>query len=239
MIQFEYTEVGGWRGAIRGMRNALDSWDKSDSYMEAGNFVLGENDRSLALKLSKAGADHSKYLRMITVTVDITAPTYWVAQRDTYKTGTTRNSCSFMHKGVAYPYTIDRFTVGDPRIAEILGGGSDEKSDLREEYATWLEFGIVHEKYQSLFIETALWESTLMELNILRCRYMENKDPALFEKIRQLLPSGYNIRYTWHANYQVLKNIYHSRKNHRLPEWQDFCSWIASLPYSELIIGEP
>lgn len=234
MIKFEYTEVGGWRGAIRGMRNALDSWDKSDSYMEAGHFVLGQNDRSLALKLSKAGTDHSKYLRMITVTVDITAPTYWVAQHDTYKTGTTRNSCSFMHKGVAYPYTIYQFTVGDPHIAEILEGASD----LRGEYAAWLESGKEHEKYQSLFNETAMWHTTLMELNRLRCKYKENKDPALFEKIRQLLPSGYNTRYTWHANYQVLKNIYHSRKNHRLPEWQDFCSWIESLPYSELIIGE-
>ena len=234
MIRFEYTEVEGWQGAIRGMRNALDSWDKSDSYMAAGHFVLGENDRSLALTLSKAGTDHSKYLRMITVSVDITAPTYWVSQHDTYKAGTTRNSCSFMHKGIAYPYTIDRFTVGDTRIAEILG----EKSDLREEYITWLASGKEHDEYQSLLNETAMWDSTLMELNRLRCEYIESKDPVLFEKIRQLLPSGYNTRYTWHANYQVLKNIYHSRKNHRLPEWQDFCSWVASLPYSELIIGE-
>ena len=209
MIKIENTETFGWQAAIRGLRNPKNSWDKSDSYFVRGcdmgcGFLLGENDKKLAQTLADAGNDHGKFLRMITVTCDITAPTYWIAEHDTYKVGTVRNSCSFMHKGVARPFSLSDFSF-DKDDTEIMTIIVNKLNALRDEY---LEAG-----------NNAM------------------KD-AIFFRIRQLLPSGYNQRYTWQANYAVLRNIYHARKNHRLTEWHDFCKWIERLPYSELITGE-
>lgn len=426
MIKFENTEVMGWEAAIRGMRNPMNSWEKSDSSDgcdmnlckscgfkrdwcgHTPTYIIGSNDYDLMKRLRNAGTDHRKFMRMITVYADITAPLYWVAEHDTYKVGTVRNSCSFMHKGTSKPFEITDFSVCDERIYEILSPLERKKYELSYPYETdefkiytlengrkykvykngrvfreqydltdstgrvrhfneleikpslntngyyelnlggrmgekWLlhrlvafcwiennnEFETVnhingdkgnnsienlewcsrseniqkgfsdnlyenvkslHAKYQkwknghivvdpiikmkilkdyetmtcveiaekynitktqanhicccnhseetNLFYLCYHYEKLLDALNSLRNEYLETKDNKTFFAIRQLLPQGYNIRYTWMANYEVLANIYHSRKDHRLPEWRIFCDWIKTLPYSELIIGE-
>lgn len=198
MIIIENTHVDNIVRAVYSARNAMNSWDKSDSDWETD--TLGKNDLNLARRLSKAGPDHGKFLRMINVTCDITAPLYWVAEHDTYKVATVRNSCSFMHKGVSKPFELSDFTIEHGCESEVLK-----------------------------IIDT---------LNYLRDLYLQSKDFKYFRMIRQLLPQGYNVRYTWQANYQVLQNIYHARKNHRLPEWHDFCKWIETLPYFKEICIE-
>lgn len=196
MIKIENTHVDNIVRAVYSARNAMNSWDKSDSNWETD--TLGKADLDLAKRLSKAGNDHAKYLRMINVTCDITAPIYWIGEHDTYKVSTVRNSCSFMHKGVSKPFEIDDFTIERGCESEIL--------------------------------------KIIDILNYLRNLYLESKDFKFFRMIRQLLPQGYNVKYTWHANYQVLKNIYFARRGHRLEEWHTFCDWVEGLPYSELII---
>lgn len=218
MIKIENVDVSGWEAAIRGMRNPLNSWEKSDSRYGCGygedytyptcgdicidkcKYIIGDNDLSLMKKLAKAGTDHRKFLRMINVTMDITAPTYWWAEFDTYKVGTVRNSCSFMHKGTSRPFYISDFSccVGD--------------IDNTEQVAT-------------------TWQIVLNTLNELREKYLETKDKTIFQEIRNLLPSGYMQRSTVQLNYEVLLNMYKSRKNHRLQEWRDFCSLVETLPY--------
>lgn len=210
MIKIENIDVYGWEAAIRGMRNPMNSWDKSDSGLVKNrlklnggteypyHFEIGPNDLKLMQSLVKAGTDHSKFMRMINVTMDITAPLYWISEHDTYKVGTVRNSCSFMHKGVSKPFEISDFSIND--------------------------------NSQQLLIEYII-----PTLNRLRDVYIETKDDKIFESIRQILPSGYNQRYTWQANYQVCRNIYKSRRNHKLKEWKDFCNFLETLPYSELI----
>lgn len=434
MIKIEKTEVFGWKAAIRGMRNAHNSWDKGDSYdmsdflfesdfeeakkeglinkdcvwnpncpEQGERIVVGKNDLKLMRSLAKAGTDHSKFARMINVTVDITAPLYWVAEHDTYKVATVKNSCSFMHKGVSKPFEINDFSVQDERIYYLLnpiepktyeltypyetdsyriyelsngrkykvfrngkvvaceftytdnygkgrtrmfseketkpsktkngyyelnlGGRSGEKwllhrlvatvwkdnlnnfetvnhidgnkgnnsienlewckrddnikdgfkkglydknklhlvynswknghtvvspetkLKIKYDYANGLTSTELSEKYEvpkktinnilfnkpckneELFRQAYVWEQMIDKLNQLRELYLETKDETIFFEIRQLLPQGYNIKYTWQANYQVLWNIYKARKNHRLPEWKDFCKWIETLPY--------
>ena len=212
MIKISNVKVNGFEDAIRGMRNPMNSWNKSDS--EFGieveedtynqNYItnvindIGPNDLKLMQSLVKAGTDHSKFMRMINVTMDITAPLYWISEHDTYKVGTVRNSCSFMHKGVSKPFEISDFSIND--------------------------------NSQQLLVEYVI-----PTLNRLRDVYIETKDDKIFESIRQILPSGYNQRYTWQANYQVCRNIYKSRKNHKLKEWKDFCNFLETLPYSQLI----
>ena len=432
MIRFEHTEVTGWEHAIRGMRNPMNSWEKSDSaycqilddltkenykwrcagckneFVGRPNcYVIGPNDYDLMKRLRNAGTDHRKFMRMITVYADITAPLYWVSEHDTYKIGTARNSCSFMHKGTSKPFEITDFSVYDERIYEVLsplvtkkyqliypyetdefkiyslengrkykvykngrvfreeydltdstgrtrhfneievkpslntngyyelniGGRSGEKwllhrlvafcwiknenkletvnhidgnkgnnsvenlewcslaenirkgysenlfnnvGGLHSRYISWknghtvvdpiIKMGIlkdyetmtsseIAEKYAitkeqanhvcchkqseetDLFYLCYHYEKLLDALNTLRDEYIETRDDRIFFAIRQLLPQGYNIRYTWMANYEVLANIYYSRKDHRLTEWHTFCDWIASLPYSEIITG--
>lgn len=212
MIKIENEEVYGWEAAVRGMRNPMNSWALSDSSFEdyvpdyamdtAVSFPclkIGDNDLKLMKNLANAGTDHRKFMRMITVTCDIIAPLYWIAEHDTYKVGTVRNSCSFMHKGVSKPFTIDDFSVNNE--SELL-----------------------------------IVNSIIPYLNELRDKYLETKNEKVFEAIRQVLPSGYNQRYTWQANYEVLRNMYHARKNHRLKEWRDFCAWIETLPYAKELI---
>ena len=430
MIKFENTEVEGWKAAIRGMRNPMNSWSSSDSgicldipcddcvhqrelkdyeeyeeccYRDTDSFVIGKKDFELMKKLVKAGTDHSKFMRMINVTVDITAPLYWVQEHDTYKVGTVRNSCSFMHKGVSKPFEITDFSIEDTRVYDILkpkvpkhyelvypyetneyktyatnngrkykvykngrvfregfvtdnnktfaekevkpsvnnsgyyeihiGGRNGEKwllhrlvafcwidnprdlatvnhingdkgnnsvdnlemmsiqdnikagfetglykdGKMKAAYAAWkngftvleplkrinlkrdyqngMSIKEIADKYEitykqannatcgnvseneSLYLTCLTWECTIDMLNTLRSEYLETNDTEIFLMIRQLLPMGYNIRYTWQANYQVLRNIYHSdRKHHKLKEWREgFMDWIKNLPYSELI----
>lgn len=201
MIQISNVSVQNIARAIYSARNAMNSWYKSDSDITSN--VLGENDLNLAKKLCKAGTDHRKFMRMITVYVDVTAPVFWWAEFDTYKIGTVRNSCSFMHKGVNKPFTIDDFSVKEEDFQEAL-----------------------------------IWDRIIEHLNKLRALYLETNDGKIFQSIRGLLPSGYMQKATVMLNYEVLANMYHSRKNHKLDEWREFCDWIESLPYSELITGE-
>lgn len=207
MIRIEKTETYGWETAIRGMRNPLNSWDKSDtsfySYPRKGvAHSIGKNDLSLMKRLSAAGNDHGKYLRMITVTCDITAPFYWWKEYDTYKVGTVANSCSTMHKIQDKEFTLKDF--------------SHEHLDERVE---------------------AVLCATISTLNQCREKYLETQDKFWWWQMIQLLPTSYNQKRTVQLNYAVLKNIYHSRRNHKLDEWCMFCSWIETLPYSELITG--
>lgn len=213
MIKIENTDVFGWESAIRGMRNPMNSWDKSDSHKSwDGKFIIGDNDLKLMESLIKSGSDHSKFMRMINVTLDITAPLYWWKEFDTYKVGTVRNSCSTMHKLTERDITIDDFS---------------------------------HEHLMDKIIEVTPMchyvsplnnlDHIVTHLNVYRKLYLETKDKRYWWQIIQLLPSSYNQRATIQLNYAVLRNIYHSRKNHKLDEWHVFCEWIETLPYSELI----
>ena len=219
MIKIENTEVYGWKAAIRGMRNSYNSWDKSDSYethienpqtlnTAPFEFFIGDNDLALMKKLVKSGSDHSKFMRMITVTCDITAPLYWWKEADTYKVGTVRNSCSTMHKITEKEFTLDDFSH-----EHIYDDVTTEPSSLK----------VLH--------------SIIDTLNQYRHLYLVSKCNGDWLQIIQLLPSSYNQRATLMLNYEVLRNMYHSRKNHRLDEWVEFCKWIETLPYSELITG--
>ena len=225
-IRIEHTEVVGFEHAIRGMRNPLNSWDKSDSYYTyvedaetlqkaPFEFFVGDEDLKLMKKLVSAGTDHSKFMRMINVTVDITAPLYWWKEFDTYKVGTVRNSCSTMHTITDKEFTLDDFSY-------------EHLIDTDRE---------IHSKLLRLIPVTTVLESVICELNYNREKYLETKDKLYWWQIIQLLPSSYNQRATVQLNYAVLQNIYHSRRNHRLDEWKDFCRWVESLPYSELITG--
>lgn len=217
MIKIERTETYGWEAAIRGMRNPLNSWDKSDSDFQNGGITVGDNDLALMKRLSKAGSDHGKYLRMIHVQCDIIAPVYFTAELDTYKVGTTRNSCSMQHKGASRDFTIRDFSVDD-RIYNLIEPG--------------------HSDYPELFHVADEWENVIDMLNKLRRTYNETGDYRYFVMLRSLMPMGYNYRFTWDTNYAVLKNIYHSRKNHKLEEWHTLCDWIEQLPYAEGLIYE-
>lgn len=210
MIKIERTDVYGWEAAIRGARNPMNSWDKSDTvyemYPELDEHyyfpVVGPNDYRLLKNLANAGPDHGKYLRMITVTVDVTAPLYWWKEADQYKISTVTNSCSTMHKIHANPFSLD---------------------DFSHENMTCDAVAILN-----LIIE---------HLNQRRCDYLESKRKIYWWDMIQLLPSSYNQRRTYFLNYAVLKAMYHARKNHKLDEWHIFCDWIRTLPYSELITG--
>lgn len=194
----------------------MNSWDKSDSVFNAGysgnSVIIGDNDLALMKKLAAAGTDHRKFMRMINVTVDINAPLYWWKEFDTYKVGTVRNSCSTMHKLTAKEFTLDDFS--------------------HEHLRPTVLDGCLHSN-----CEFAL-RCVIDILNEMRKQYLTTKDKFFWWQIIQLLPSSYNQRATVQLNYEVLANIYHSRKNHKLDEWRDFCKWIETLPYSKLITGE-
>ena len=215
MIKIENVDVYGWEAAFRGMRNPLNSWDKSDLERDDDGIVwsLGENNTQLMKQLIKAGTDHSKFMRMITVTFDIIAPMYWWKEFDTYKVGTVRNSCSTMHTIHKKEFTLDDFSH------EHLTDCYDSNGQLCCEFGWTLE-------------------CLINDLNAVRELYLETKDKKYWWQMIQILPSSYNQRSTVQLNYAVLRNIYHSRKAHKLDEWRDFCKWIESLPYSELITME-
>ena len=217
MIKIENTEVFGWEAAIRGMRNPMNSWDNSDSYIDTVSYIpdedtnfivevhkpefkIGPDDLNLMKKLASAGTDHSKYRRMITVYTDITAPLYWWKEYDTYKVGTVANSCSTMHK------------IHEKRF---------ELNDFSMEHLS-ARYGV-------------LLCDLIALLNDARDDYNETKDNIYWWQMIQLLPSSYNQRRTVMLNYEVLANQYKSRKHHRLDEWRNYCNWIEGLPYSEII----
>ena len=214
MIKIENVEVFGWEAAIRGCRNPMNSWAKSDSYWthiedaETGQtakfeFFVGGNDLGLMKRLSKAGNDHAKYLRFINVTLDITAPLYWWKEFDTYKVGTVANSCSTMHKVHVKEFTLDDFSC------EHMTEG-----------------------------RLAVLSDVIAELNFARAWFLETQNKQWWWDMIQLLPTSYNQKRTVQLNYQVLKNMYHSRRHHKLDCWHTLCDWIEALPYSELICGE-
>ena len=189
---------------IQGLRNPMNSWDKSDSkYNDLDEYKMGNNDKDLMKRLAMAGTDHRKFMRMMPVYVRITAPLYWWKEFDTYKVGTVANSCSTMHKIAAKEFTVDNFST------EHLISDSN-----------------------------AIMKTTCDLLNQYREKYLKTKDKKYWLQMIQLLPSSYNQTRNIMLNYEVLANIYKSRKDHKLDEWQDFCKWIETIPYSELIIGE-
>lgn len=211
-IKIENVGVYGFEAAIRGMRNPMNSWDRSDSIFNAGfdsnGFIAGDNDLKLMKQLAKAGSVHAKYRRMITVTCDITAPLYWWKEFDTYKVGTVRNSCSTMHKIADKAFTYDDFST------EHIGGVPN-----------------CDPLYCSAF------ETIIEVLNEARHCYLDTRDKAYWWQMIQLLPSSYNQRATVQLNYEVLAGMYYWRKDHKLDEWHTFCEWVESLPYSEIITG--
>lgn len=210
------------------MRNPLESWEKSDSryreeatpfidqyghitYEQNGPYLVGSDDLSLMMKLRKAGTDHRKFMRMITVYVDITAPLYWWKEFDTYKIATVANSCSTMHTIHKKEFTLD---------------------DFSHEH-------LIDETFTGEVIPEVLLEATIKCLNENRAHYLSTKDKKYWWQMIQLLPTSYNQKRTVMLNYEVLANIYKSRKDHKLDEWHDFCDWIKGLPYSKLIVGKP
>ena len=212
MIKFELTDVYGWQAAIRGMRNPLESWATSDSRHEAiyidGNFegvdyIIGENDLGLMKRLIAAGSDHRKFMRMICVWVDITAPFYWWKEFDTYKVGTVANSCSTMHKIHAKEITLE-------------------------------DFSTEHLNEYSLNV----LKQNIRNLNIARQAFNEGKNKEEWWQMIQGLPMCYNQKRTVMLNYEVLMNMYHARKAHKLDEWRELCKWVEGLLYSELITGD-
>lgn len=238
MLKIENIDVMGWEAAIRGMRNPMNSWEKSDSEFnrdpdygcsgpcpceDFGNTcdccTIGPNDLNLMARLRNAGTDHRKFMRMITVYMDITAPLYWWKEFDTYKVGTVADSCSTMHKIHAKEFTLSDFS----------------HEHLTDEELYWWVDEEINVRYRNSGVLSLL--NTIDALNAARKKYLETKDKKYWWQMIQLLPSSYNQRRTVMLNYEVLANIYKSRRNHKLDEWKAFCKWIESLPYSKLITG--
>lgn len=241
MIKIENVETCGWEAAIRGMRNPKNSWAKSDSHKcpcadwdgdcpmvmndnepakgcdpDKYRFCVGENDFHLMQVLANSGPDDGKFLRMIHVQLDVTAPLYWWKEADQYKVGTVTDSCSTMHKIHAKEFELDDFS--HEHIINSVSMGAQE-----------IEVRI--SPMQALL-------TTIECLNSYRELYLETKDKKYWWQLIQLLPSSYNQRRTWDLNYAVLRNICHARRNHKLDEWRELCAWIKTLPYSELITGK-
>lgn len=214
---------------IEGMRNPMNSWEKSDSRTcrQDGSFCmecehknyycLGENDHSLMQRLSNAGTEHRKYMRMMPVYVRITAPLYWWKEADTYKIGTVANSCSTMHKIAEKEFTLEDFSC----------------EHLMSDYS--MEDELIYSNPNDIFTSKYILQFTIDVLNHYRAKYLETKDKKYWWQMIQLLSSSYNQTRNVMLNYEVLANIYRQRKNHKLDEWREVCKWIETLPYSELI----
>ncbi len=220
MIKFENIEVFNFEGALRGMRNPLESWNKSNNYYKYDadfngdrQYIICEEDIKLALKLIKAGSEHSKFTRQIFVSMDITAPDYWWKEQSTYKVGTVENSTSTMHKITSRLLTENDFTW-------------DIFMEVNE--------GNINDEYFNKMIKNDK-QNTLFMLNELIERYQETKDKRIWRAIIQRLPMSFNYKRTCTNNYQGLRNMYLQRRNHKLKEWHDFCDMIENLPYSQLI----
>ena len=246
MLKIEKTSVYGFEEAIRGMRNPMNSWDKSDSGICKGgddgigcsncaafdcqhtydhSFQIGKNDFELMTRLRNSGTDHRKFMRMIIVYIDITAPLYWWKEFDTYKVGTVANSCSTMHKIAEKEFTLEDFSTDQlchnafdiSGIIDVFGDGDGKE----------------------MMSPIRIVEMTIEMLNQMRAQYLKTKDKRFWWQMIQLLPSSYNQKRTVMLNYEVLANIYKSRCNHKLDEWHEFCYWVEALPHSELITGGP
>lgn len=240
MILIEKTQIMGLEPTIRGMRNPMNSWAKSDSNIgcehnlcencdinrelceEMPRYIVGPNDLDLMLRLARAGSVDGKFRRMIAVYVDITAPLYWWKEFDTYKVGTVANSCSTMHKIHAKEFEPEDFSHD-----HLMGDGE------------WFDVGDIHGLMEPLklpsFTSRELLQIIIGALNCYRKRYLETKDKLYWWQMIQLLPSSYNQKRTVMLNYEVLSNIYQHRRNHKLDEWRELCKWIEGLPYSEVI----
>lgn len=238
MLTIENAQVFGFQAAIRGMRNPKNSWAKSDSgicfdtiachtcradrnhcksRMENKEFVVGYDDMNLMTRLRNAGTDHRKFLRMVHVQLDVTAPLYWWKEADQYKVGTVTDSCSTMHKIHAKEFTIDDFSH------EHLTGETNGlwvNADGKDFMCSAYDFCAI----------------TCDVLNFYRKKFLETGDKVYWWQLIQLLPSSFNQRRTWDLNYEVLANIYHARRNHKLDEWHTLCNWIETLPYAEELI---
>ena len=218
MIKIENIDVYGFETAIRGARNPMNSWDRMDSCYNNGEFEIGENDYKLLKNLTIAGPEHRKWNRMVTVTMDITAPLYWWKEYDTYKVGTVANSCSTMHKIQAKKFELDNFSH-----EHLLEGGLLHLEDTIE------LLNEVREIFNNFdYFEPKLKEAYSFEVT--------KKD--IWWQMIQLLPTSYNQKRTVHLNYEVLGTIYHQRRHHKLDEWVEFCDTIKALPYSEFITRE-
>lgn len=239
MLKIENTEIIGWEAAIRGMRNPMNSWEKSDSGIGCGNsngyqplfcdncassayctsrnmtYYIGQNDLDLMTRLRNAGTDHRKFMRMITVYLDVTAPLYWWKEFDTYKVGTVANSCSTMHK-----IADKEFTLKDFSCEHLITPAKEHIENTIKALNA----------YRDMYLNFDKETSTVK-------RAFDCDSKNVWWQMIQLLPSSYNQRRTVMLNYEVLANVYKSRRNHKLDEWHTFCDWIERLPYSELIIG--
>ena len=226
-----------WKVLILGARNAMNSWDRSDSkfyddvdfdpddYIGPGMYLIGPNDYELMMRLRNTGTDHRKFMRMITVYLNITAPLYWWKEFDTYKVGSVANSCSTMHKIHAKEFTLEDFSYEHLLEQKDVHVPNDSCCNWN-----WEGCGVI--------APIDILEETVNMLNKAREMFLKTKDKKYWWQMIQLLPSSYNQKRTVMLNYEVLANIYKSRKDHKLDEWRDFCSWIETLPYSELITGQ-
>ena len=211
MIKVEAIEVFGIEGAMRGMRNPLNSWDKADTTASDDILEIGGNDLNLATRLIKAGTEHRKFLRMIHVQMDVIAPLYWWKEADTYKVGTTTNSCSTMHKIAAKEFTLDDFSH------EHVIDDQDDFENENGQVSSYKDF---------------LYYDVLDVLNTARRQYLETKDKKYWWQMIQLLPSSYNQRRTWDMSMETLLSILHQRKNHKLDEWNEFREiCLEQVPY--------
>ena len=241
-IELENTVVMGWEEAIRGMRNPMNSWEMSDTKhkfesihdLSGGYFDIGPNDHDLMMRLANGGPVHAKYRRMIVVYLDITAPLYWWKEFDTYKVGTVANSCSTMHKIHAKEFTPDDFSC-EHLFDEEGMLAYDERNDISKDNA--LAAVNVNGDW-CYFTPKGYIQMTCNILNHYRNKFLETNDKKYWWQMIQLLPSSYNQKRTVMLNYEVLAGIYPMRKNHKLDEWREFCIWIESLPYSEIITGK-
>lgn len=242
MLKIENVDVIGWEAAIRGMRNPMNSWGKCDTtwrtkfsddrslitpykYMSDSRLDIGPNDLDLMTRLRNSGTDHRKFMRMITVYLDITAPLYWWKEFDTYKVGTVANSCSTMHKIADKEFTLDDFSHEHLINYDLY-------------YCDEVDGPVINNAPHIGCGGLQLLDLTINVLNYYRSKYLATKSKKYWWQMIQLLPSSYNQRRTIMLNYEVLTNIYKSRRNHKLDEWHTFCDWIETLPYSELITGK-
>lgn len=255
MIRLEHTVLPSpeqMEFVIEGMRNPMNSWDKSDSGYQCvccsneickaectgddlcpqnGKYRLGDKDHSLMFKLAKFGTDHRKYLRMMPVYVRITAPLYWWKEFDTYKVGTVANSCSTMHKITEKEFNHSDFSHEHIFKSPNVYSGAWDMETSNMFFSVNIQDGIY-------FSSEDILDFTIQALNYYRKKYIETKDKKYWWQLIQLLPSSYNQTRNSMLNYEVLANIYKSRQNHKLDEWRDFCDWIETLPYSDLITGK-
>ena len=212
MIKIENIEVFNFEGAFRGLRNPMNSWNKSDSYIDAltNKYNVGENDLKLAQHMIGAGTDESKFMRQIFISMDITAPLYLHKELDTYKVATVANSCSTMHKITSSPITKECFSFDNENLTKLE----------TEEYLKCKD----------------IMENIVKSCEWLRQQYLKTKDKRYWRELIQILPCGWNQKRTWTGNYQNLRNMYFARKNHKLIEWRQFCQIIEQLPYGKELI---